>query len=155
MTEQTKIDRIIQFFAEKGTPIEIITFQKSTRTAEEAADAVGCQVAQIVKSLVLRNGETPLLFLVSGVNRLNLDALRPQFGQQLKMADADFTRAHTGFSIGGVPPAGHEKPILTYLDETLMQFETVWAAAGTPNTVFKIKSFELQCHTGASIIRVT
>ena len=110
----------------------------SARTAPEAAAAVGSEVGAIVKSLVFRCGDEAVLALVSGANRADEARLEEEFGAPVARADADFVRAATGFSIGGVPPLGHPAPLRTLVDEDLLGYEVVWAAAGTPHAVFPI-----------------
>ncbi len=139
-----------------GLTIEVIELPVSTRTAQEAAEAVGCEVGQIVKSLIFR-GRTSgqaVLILTSGANRVDLDVAAAQVGEPLEKAEADFVRATTGFVIGGVPPLGHATPIPTFMDEDLLQYAEVWAAAGTPNAVFPIAPTDLQRITAAQVIRV-
>ena len=154
MVKNSKIQLVQKYLSDHNLDITVVEFEHSTRTAAEAAEAVGCEVGQIVKSLVFRSREQPILFLVSGANRVNLDVLKPMFPEGLKMADADFTREKTGYAIGGVPPVAHEAPLETYLDETLLDFEMVWAAAGTPHAVFPIKSQDLLRLTSAKAIKV-
>ena len=154
MVKNSKVQIVQQYLSDHNLDITVVEFEHSTRTAAEAAEAVGCEVGQIVKSLVFHSGEQPILFLVSGANRVNLDVLKPMFPEGLKMADADFTREKTGYAIGGVPPVAHEAPLETYLDETLLDFEMVWAAAGTPHAVFPIKSQDLLRLTSAKAIKV-
>lgn len=140
-----------------GLPVHVVEHAQSSRTAEEAAAACGCRVAQIVKSLVFK-GETtgnPILLLVSGANRVNEEATGKRIGEGLVRADAKFVRDVTGYAIGGIPPLGHSQPIATYMDETLLEFVTVWAAAGTPNAVFSAVPDQLVEVTGAHIIRMT
>jgi prolyl-tRNA editing enzyme YbaK/EbsC (Cys-tRNA(Pro) deacylase) len=123
-----------------GLVITVKLHEVPTRTAEEAAAACACDVAQIVKSLVFR-GKTsgkPYLLLVSGANRVNEKNVAAHLGEKLERPDAAFVREATGFAIGGIPPLGHATALATYLDEDLLAFETVWAAAGTPNTVFEV-----------------
>jgi prolyl-tRNA editing enzyme YbaK/EbsC (Cys-tRNA(Pro) deacylase) len=115
----------------------------STRTAPEAAAAVGCEVGAIVKSLVFRSGGEAVLALVSGGNRADEARLEAELGAPVERADADFVRAATGYSIGGVPPIGHPAPLRTLVDEDLLRYEVVWAAAGTPRSVFPIEPREL------------
>jgi len=154
MAGKDKTSRVQEFLSRHDLDIKVVEFDQSTRTAADAAAAVGCAVGQIVKSLVFRSGDKPLLFLVSGVNRVNLKLLQPMFEKKLKIADADFTREHTGYAIGGVPPAAHDEVLETFIDEALLNHETVWAAAGTPHAVFRIKSRELLRLTGAKVITV-
>ena len=129
-----------------GLSVEIVEFEETTRTAQDAAHAIGCQVAQIVKSLLFIVDGQPVMALVSGVNRLDerkLAALRGVSRKQVERADADTAKAATGFSIGGVPPFGHTSQLPVYVDEDLNHFDVVWAAAGTPFAVFAITPAEL------------
>lgn len=131
---------------ELGLTIEIKEFAATTRTAEDAATAIGCTVAQIVKSLLFVVDGQAVMALVSGPNRLDeqkLAALRGVGKKKVKRADADIVRAATGFAIGGVPPFGHLQQLPVYIDEDFRQFEIIWAAAGTPNAVFAITPAEL------------
>jgi prolyl-tRNA editing enzyme YbaK/EbsC (Cys-tRNA(Pro) deacylase) len=140
-----------------GLEIEIRTMPASTRTAAEAAAAVGASVGQIVKSLVFK-GETTgkaLLILVSGPNRVSEPAMTGILGEPIVRPDADFVRSATGFAIGGVPPLGHAAPLATFMDEDLMQHETIWAAAGTPYAVFPIAPERLRDSVHARLIKVT
>ena len=131
---------------ELGLNVEIVEFAQTTRTAQEAADAIGCDVAQIVKSLCFVVNGRPLITLVSGSNRLDerkLAALEGVGRKKVKRASADTVKAATGFSIGGVPPFGHASELSIYVDEDLLRFEVVWAAAGTPFAVFAVAPREL------------
>lgn len=136
---------------------KIIEFSQSTRTANDAAHAIGCSVGQIVKSLIFRikNSNKPVLILVSGSNRVNEKTIETNIGEAIEKADADFTREVTGFAIGGIPPLGHKHAIETYIDKDLLQFEELWAAAGTPNAVFNLKSKDLESITQGKVITVT
>jgi len=125
-------------------------FPQGTRTAAEAAGAIGCEVGQICKSLIFRVGEgRPLLIIASGANRVD----EARFGAV--KADADFVRHHTGCAIGGVPPFGHPDPIETVVDEDLLAYDVVWAAAGTPISVFPLTPARLLEATGARTARVS
>jgi prolyl-tRNA editing enzyme YbaK/EbsC (Cys-tRNA(Pro) deacylase) len=125
-------------------------FPEGTRTAADAAAAVGCDVAQIVKSLVFRRGADPVLVLCSGANTVDVEALGAE------KADAAFVREVTGFAIGGVPPWGWRHPPAEVLvDEDLMGHEQVWAAAGTPRSVFPVAPAELAARTGGRVARVS
>jgi prolyl-tRNA editing enzyme YbaK/EbsC (Cys-tRNA(Pro) deacylase) len=124
-------------------------FPAGTRTAADAAAAIGCEVGAICKSLVFRVGDEPLLVIASGANRVDEE----RFGAQ--KADAAFVREQTGFAIGGVPPYGHARPLRTILDEDLLGYETVWAAAGTPSSVFPIAPADLVRLAGATVQRVS
>jgi Cys-tRNA(Pro) deacylase len=129
-----------------GLNIEIVEFAQTTRSAQEAADAIGCDVAQIVKSLCFVVNGRSTICLVSGANQLDerkLAALAGVGRKQVKRADADTVKAATGFSIGGVPPFGHVTAVPIFIDADLMQFDVVWAAAGTPFAVFACAPAEL------------
>lgn len=139
-----------------GLAVSVVEMPDSTRTAEEAAAACGCTVGQIVKSLIFRGKTTekPYLLLVSGDNRVDEKGVAAHLGEKLKRPDADDVRALTGYAIGGIPPLGHDTPLATYLDEDLLAFETVWAAAGTPRCVFSVAPKALAEATGATVIGV-
>lgn len=140
-----------------GLGFQVVELADSTRTAVDAAKAIGCQVGQIVKTLVFATGESrrPVLVLASGPNRVNEHALKDRVGESLVKADADFVRQHTGFVIGGVSPVGHPNPIETYIDEDLFQYVEIWAAAGTPHAVFRLTPADLLAITGGSKVHVT
>ncbi len=139
-----------------GCDVNIIEFQDSTRTSAEAAERVGCQVGQIVKSLIFRRQPSgkPVLVLTSGANRVDEGLIGSYFGEAISRADADFVRLTTGFAIGGVPPIGYPQPVETYLDEDLLQFNKIWAAAGNPNAVFELTPTILIKLTGGKVVRV-
>ena len=141
----------------RGYAIDIIELPDSARIAPEAAQAVGCAVAQIVKSLIFRgvDSERPILVVASGANRVNERVLSELVGETVAKADADFTRRHTGFAIGGVPPTGHLEPLHTIVDRDLLQHEEIWAAAGTPHVLFKLTPAELQAMTGGTVAAIT
>lgn len=133
----------------------VVEFDKPSRTAQQAADAIGCELDQIVKSLVFRTGDDrPVLVLTAGGNRVDESVVSGVVGGELGMADAAFVRAHTGYAIGGVPPFGHPQPVETLIDEALFAFDEIWAAGGTPNTVFPIKPDRLLAITGGRSTRV-
>src|SRR5438309_3773945 len=134
-----------------GVDARIEEFPSSTRTAQEAADTVGTSVGQIVKSLVFLAGGSPVMALVSGVNRLDTQRLAELSGAEIGKADADAVRQTTGYSIGGVPPIGFPAPIPTFIDRDLLQYDVVWAAAGTPRHVFPIAPNELLRVTGGRV----
>ncbi|MDO9129604.1 MAG: YbaK/EbsC family protein [Anaerolineales bacterium] len=136
-----------------GFDCTVIEFQESTRTSAEAAARVGCEIGQIVKSLVFRGQVSgkPVLVLTSGANRVDEARVSQYAGESIRRADADFVRAASGYAIGGVPPVGHLQPMETYLDEDLFQYNTIWAAAGTPNAVFELAPVELAKMTRAKI----
>jgi prolyl-tRNA editing enzyme YbaK/EbsC (Cys-tRNA(Pro) deacylase) len=139
-----------------GLPADIHPMADSTRTAPEAAAAVGCEVGAIVKSLVMRGAASgePVLALVSGANRADLELLARAVGEAIERPDAQYVREVTGYSIGGIPPVGHPAPVRTVLDQDLLRYETVWAAAGNPHAVFPIAPDALASATGAKVTRL-
>ncbi len=122
----------------------------STRTAAEAAASIGCSVAQIAKSLVFRDGGSgePILVVASGENRVDLEKIRQATGLGLAKADGRFVKETVGFAIGGIPPVGHSRPLRTLLDPDLLQYQVIWAAAGTPFAVFSLRPQDLPAMTG-------
>ena len=140
----------------RGFANRVIEHDATTRSSAEAAAAVGCTVAQIAKSIVFRakGSGRPILVVASGPNRVNEKAIEAQLGEKLGKADADFVRARTGFVIGGVPPLGHGEPLETFIDEELMRFTEIWAAAGTPNAVFRLTPEELKRMTGGRVVSI-
>ena len=140
----------------RGLDIAVREMAESTRTAEEAAAACGVTVGQIVKSLVFLGGESgrPYLLLVSGANRVNEKDVARHLGEKLKRPDADAVRALTGYAIGGIPPFGHDTAMATYMDVDLMQYDVIWAAAGTPKAVFAVAPAQLREAAGATVIEV-
>lgn len=142
--------------AGKGFAFEVQELSQSTRTAAEAAAAIGCDVAQIAKSILFRARDSgrPVLVIASGVNRVDEKAVANLLGEKPGKADADFVRRETGFVIGGVPPLGHDKPIFTLIDEDLLAFDEIWAAAGTPFAVFRLDPHSLAGLTGGKVARV-
>lgn len=145
--------RFKQLLSDRGYFFDVVELPGSTRTARDAANAIGCTVPQIAKSLVFRGGESDeaLLAVVSGSNQADTQKMAALFGEPLKKADADFVRAQTGFVIGGVPPTGHSQPLRTLIDDDLLAFDEVWAAAGTPRAVFCLPTAQLTEVTGGRI----
>src|SRR5437879_8976486 len=137
-----------------GVAARIEEFPASTRTAQDAAAAVGTHVGQIVKSLVFLAGDTPVLALVSGANQLDTARLAALTGASIGKADADAVRRATGYSIGGVPPIGFPSPIPTFIDRDLLQYDVIWAAAGTPRHVFPIAPNDLVRITGGRVVEL-
>jgi prolyl-tRNA editing enzyme YbaK/EbsC (Cys-tRNA(Pro) deacylase) len=129
---------------------------RTTRTAEEAAAACGCAVGQIVKSLVFRGARSrrAYLLLVSGANRVDEKSVATHIGETLERPDAHYVREATGFVIGGIPPLGHATPLATFMDEALLAYALVWAAAGTPHAVFPIAPAQLADAADATVIPV-
>jgi prolyl-tRNA editing enzyme YbaK/EbsC (Cys-tRNA(Pro) deacylase) len=123
------------FLREKGFSFEVRELPGSTRTAQEAADSIGCEVAQIAKSLIFREKET---------NRVDLAKIESGTGLKLGKADANFVREHVGFAIGGIPPVAHNQPLETILNPDLKKYDVIWAAAGTPFAVFQLKPADLE-----------
>lgn len=141
----------------KGLSCKVIQLPDSTRTAQEAASTIGCDVAQIAKSLIFKTHQThkPVLVLASGPNRVNEKTIESHVGEKITKADADFTREVTGFAIGGIPPIGHKHPIdLVFIDEDLLKMGSVWAAGGTPDTVFNLTGKDLLEITKGVVIAV-
>ena len=139
-----------------GYQYTVIEHAESTRTAQEAADRAGCELGQIVKSLIFK-GKTsnkPILVLTSGVNRVDEKRISAYAGEGIGRADADFVRAVTGFAIGGVPPLGHIQKMETYIDEDFIPYQTIWAAAGTPNAIFELNTADLQKMTDGKVVMV-
>lgn len=137
--------RVRDALAALGRDFQVRAFPEGTRTAEDAAAAIGCSVAQIAKSLVFRGGESgrPVLIIASGSNRVDERKAAALLGESVERADAAFVRERTGFAIGGVPPLAHAEPPLTLIDEDLLAHGEIWAAAGTPNAVFSLTPDDL------------
>ena len=144
--------KVQEYLNNFGLKINVLELTESTRTAQEAAIAAECEVGQIVKSLVFRSGEDALMFLVSGKNQLDVKKVEGLIGKEISKADADFVKQKTGYVIGGVPPVAFSSPIDTFIDEDLLKFELVWAAAGTPHAIFQINSNDLARLTGGKVI---
>jgi prolyl-tRNA editing enzyme YbaK/EbsC (Cys-tRNA(Pro) deacylase) len=139
-------NRVQDFLLEKGFSFEVKELPSLTRTAQEAADSIGCSVAQIAKSLVFREKETnfPILVIASGSNRVDLAKIEKETGLKLGKADGNYVKERVGYAIGGVPPVGHNEPLETILDTDLKKYEVIWAAAGTPFAVFQLKPTDLE-----------
>lgn len=148
------VQRVHDALQASGVEPRIVEFSESTRTAEDAARAIGTTVERIVKSLVFVAGDQPVLVLVSGVNRVDMARLAAVLDTDVRRANADVVRAATGFAIGGVPPLGHATALPILLDEDLLPYDLIYAAAGTPNTVFPITPDTLLRVTGARIVAV-
>jgi len=149
--QSSSLKRVRQAAAKSGISLNLKEFPDGTRTAEQAASAVGCEVGQIVKSMVFEAEGKIVLALTSGANQVDPVALAEIVGvTKCGRADADQVRAETGFAIGGVAPIGHLRPIDTWIDEDLFQYDTVWAAAGTPRHVFGVAPTVLTEVAGAT-----
>jgi Cys-tRNA(Pro) deacylase len=149
--------QMIQSHLERlGKNLKVIEFQETTRTSADAASRVGCKIGQIVKSLVFKGqvDEKPVLILTSGANRVDVQKVANLVGEPIVRADAEYVRKVTGFAIGGIPPVGHSTSILTFMDEDLYQYDSIWAAAGTPNAVFELSPQDLQTITSARVASI-
>jgi prolyl-tRNA editing enzyme YbaK/EbsC (Cys-tRNA(Pro) deacylase) len=135
---------------------DVKEFSETTRTSAEAAAAIGCTVAQIAKSVVFRavGLNRAVLVIASGANRVDERLVAAAVGDRIAKADATFVRDKTGFAIGGVAPVGHTEKPLTLIDEDLLQHAEIWAAAGTPNSVFRLTPQELVAMTGGQVIAI-
>jgi prolyl-tRNA editing enzyme YbaK/EbsC (Cys-tRNA(Pro) deacylase) len=146
------VDRVVAAARASGLDLEVQRFPEGTRTAVDAARAIGCEVAQIVKSLVFVAGGTPVVALVSGANRVDEGLLATAVGSaEVRKADGDEARAATGFPIGGVPPFGHATAVRVVVDRDLLDHERLWAAAGLPDAVFPVEPDELVRVSGAVV----
>jgi prolyl-tRNA editing enzyme YbaK/EbsC (Cys-tRNA(Pro) deacylase) len=139
-----------------GFSNQVTELQSTTRTSAEAAQAVGCQVEQIAKSIVFqgKNSHKPILVIASGPNRVNEKRIAELISESLGKADADYVRNHTGFVIGGVPPIAHLEKLEIFIDEDLLQYEEIWAAAGNPNAVFRLTPSDLVKMTGGRVVTI-
>lgn len=147
--------RAVDAAAARGLALEVTRFPAGTRTAEDAAAAINCSVGAIVKSLVLVSDDGPLLVLTSGANRVSYVKVERVTGRAgVRRADADAVRSATSYPVGGVSPFGHPEPLTTVIDQDLLAFDTVWAAAGTPDSVFPVAADALARATGAEVADV-
>ncbi len=149
MASTDATERFAASASELGIEVAVRSYPEGTRTAIDAAAAVGCDVDQIVKSLILMADDQPVLVLCSGANRVDLAKVGVEFGGEVRMANADEVRAATGFAIGGAPPFGHPAPLPTLVDPHLLTFDEVWAAAGRPDSVFPLTPGDLMAGSGA------
>ncbi len=156
MTLSSSAQKVQDVLVSRGFNCNVIEFAESTHTAQEAADRAGCLLGQIAKSLIFKglSTNTPILVLTSGLNRVDEKRISEYAGESIGRADADFVRSVTGFAIGGVPPVGHAQEMETFLDEDLLGYATVWAAAGTPNAIFELTPDDLKKMTGGKVVRV-
>ncbi len=149
--------QVQETLAALGLSPQVMELPRSTRTAEEAAAAVGCALGQIAKSLVFKgvHSQKPILVVASGANRVNETRMAALVGEPIEKADAEFVRACTGYAIGGVPPAGHRQRLETFIDEDLLQYTEIWAAGGTPNALVRLSPAELVRITEGRVVRIT
>ena len=151
MSVSRSVQRVEEAARERGLAIEVRRFPEGTKTAPDAARAVGCEVGQIVKSLVFMADDRPILALTSGANRADVGKLAALVGaSEVRRATADEARVATGFAIGGTPPFGHSRPLDVLVDRDLLGYDEVWAAAGTPDAVFRIAPQDLVRASGAA-----
>jgi prolyl-tRNA editing enzyme YbaK/EbsC (Cys-tRNA(Pro) deacylase) len=152
----TSAQKIQEALHSMGYAFKVVEFTESTRTAQDAAECVGCTLGQIVKSIIFkgRTSGKPILVLTSGSNRVDEIVISQYTGEPIIRADAEFVRATTGYAIGGVPPIGHLQKMGTFLDEDLFHYATIWAAAGTPHTVFELTPEALQKMTAGRTVSV-
>jgi prolyl-tRNA editing enzyme YbaK/EbsC (Cys-tRNA(Pro) deacylase) len=139
-----------------GLALNVVEMEESTRTSQEAANTVGCQVGQIAKSLVFKGEMTnnPILVIASGANRVNEKRIAGYVGEKIQKPNADYVLEKTGYAIGGIPPIGHIHKLSCFVDEDLMQYEWIWAAAGTPFAVFRLTPQQLTAITGGKMVQV-
>jgi prolyl-tRNA editing enzyme YbaK/EbsC (Cys-tRNA(Pro) deacylase) len=143
-------DGAIRIQAILGDAFRVLEFEQSTHSSAEAAAAIGCDVAQIAKSMLFKAADgAPVLVVASGTNRVDEKKIAALLGQKISRADAGFVLDRTGFAVGGVPPVGHVTPPVTFLDRDLQTYQEIWAAAGSPNAVFALTPADLARLTGA------
>jgi prolyl-tRNA editing enzyme YbaK/EbsC (Cys-tRNA(Pro) deacylase) len=131
----------------------VIEFSNLTRTAQEAADQIGCEIGQIAKSIIFKDGNgEPVLVIASGKNYVDTKIIQKQIKNKIEKADAEYCKEKTGFVIGGIPPYDHKQPIRTLIDADLMEYKEIWASAGKSNTVFKLTPKELVLNSKGQII---
>jgi len=148
----SSVERVQSALRDRGVNAEVLELAASTRTAADAASALGCEVAQIAKSLVFAAGDRHVLVIASGVNRVDEGKLAALFGEPLARANAAAVRELTGFAIGGVPPLAHQRePAAVFIDEDLLAHDVIWAAAGSPNAVVRLTAEELIAISGGRV----
>ena len=146
------VTRVVEAARRAGLELSLRNYPEGTHTADDAARAIGCEVAQIVKSLVFADEAGPLIALVSGANRVDTGRVAAELGScEVRRASAREAREVTGFAIGGVPPVGHAQPIRTLIDKDLLKLGEIWAAAGTPNSVFRLQAQRLVAMTSGTV----
>jgi prolyl-tRNA editing enzyme YbaK/EbsC (Cys-tRNA(Pro) deacylase) len=155
-TLSSSVQKVQDALKALGFPNQVTELQSTTRTSVEAAQAVGCRVEQIAKSIVFQGKHTqkPILVIASGPNRVNEKRIEEFISEPLGKADADYVRKRTGFVIGGVPPIGHLEKLDIFIDGDLLQYEEIWAAAGSPNAVFRLTPSDLIKMTGGRVVSI-
>lgn len=147
--------RIQQVLQQHNLDIRVIEFKDTTRSAQEAADTIGCEIGQIAKTLIFKGANAkPICIIASGKNRVDEKKIEQLIGQAIEKSDADFVLKYTGFAIGGVPPVGYTLDIEPLIDRDLMSYTEIWAAAGTPFAVFNITPANLVHITGGRIVDI-
>ena len=154
MTLKTSAQKVQDAVTALGFDFNILEFNETTRTSADAAVAIGCAVDQIAKSLVFKTKITgrAILVIASGSNMVNIKLIKAEVGENIPRPDADFVKGQKGFAIGGIPPIGHAQNLTTFIDEDLFLYEDIWAAAGTPNAVFRLTPKELEKMTGGKVM---
>ena len=157
MSLSSSAQRVQEALSELGLTLQVVELPDSMRTAIEAAATIGCTVGQIAKSLIFKTKvtEKPVLVIASGASRVDEKKVAVVLGEKITKADADFVRQHTGFAIGGVPPVGHIEKLITLIDEDLLAFDEIWAAAGTPYAVVRLTGNELVRATQGQVVKVS
>jgi len=153
----SSVQRVQAALVAAGVTARVVELPQSTRSAREAANAIGCEVEQIAKSLVFRrlDNDEPVLVIAGGQNRVDEQLLAAHLQAPIAKADAEFVRRTTGFAIGGVPPLGHATPVRTLIDRDLLELDVIWAAAGTPHAVVSLTPQQLLAATGGQVVRVS
>ncbi|MDA8016436.1 MAG: YbaK/EbsC family protein [Thermoanaerobaculia bacterium] len=153
---KSSAQRVQAALHDAGVDLRVVQLPTSTRSASEAAQAIGCRLEQIAKSLVFRRGDTgdAVLVVASGPNRVDENKLGTALGWQLELAKASFVKKTTGYAIGGVPPLGHETALTTIVDPHLMTLDSIWAAAGTPHAVFQLTPTDLLRITSGQVVEI-
>lgn len=155
-TLSSSAQRVQRALAERGYAYTVQESDQTTRSAADAARHVGCDVAQIAKSLIFRAADSGrgVLVITSGANRVHEPSIAALVGEPIERATPDFVREQTGYAIGGVPPLGHRQPLVVFIDQDLLRFPSIWAAAGTPNALFQLDPSDLPTMTGGAVVRV-
>lgn len=156
MSLKESAGKVQEYLIENGFDLTVTELPGSTRTAGEAAEQIGCSVAQIAKSLVFKDkaNNQPILIIASGANMVDTKKLATATGVKFGRVDGNWVKEKVGFAIGGIPPAGHSRPLKTFLDPDLKQFDTIWAAAGTPNALFRLSPEDLEKLTAGTWIEL-
>jgi Cys-tRNA(Pro) deacylase len=155
-TLKSSAQRVQDILAQFNLDLKVVQFKESTRTSQEAADAIGCQVGQITKTLIFKGKKTgkPICVIASGKNRVDEKKVEQLIGEAIEKPDANYVEQHTGFAIGGVSPVGYTFEINPLIDEDLMQYAEIWAAAGTPNAVFRLVPQDLLKNTQGRVVNI-